>query len=314
METVLPSSQEISAYFQRYSNWGRWGDDDALGTLNFITPEKVRGATALVSRGIQVSCGRLIEFAPKPPRHETPVPPLHFMSNSGEAAGETGFSSAHDWVGLPIHGGYITHLDSHAHAFWDGRMYNGRPASLVATSTGARAGGVGAAGDGIVARGVLLDIAGLLGVTWLDETYKISPEELDAAAERQRVTIQAGDAVMVRTGYGARRVAKDSGLEQVTWPPSSAGLSAATIPWIYDNSVAMIGTDTGTDARPTGYPFLPVHAVGISAMGLWILDSLELEALAVRCAEFATWEFLLVVAALKLKNTTGSPVNPIAVF
>ncbi len=152
-EPTRPSEEEWLGYFAALSNWGRWGEDDTRGTLNLITAEQVRRAASLVREGITVSCAREVDFTGS--RKEDPGRALHFMNHTGTSAPAHGGGGANDWVILPLHGLVITHLDAHAHMFWDGRMYNGQDARLVTAEQGARRGNLAPAASGIVGRGVL---------------------------------------------------------------------------------------------------------------------------------------------------------------
>lgn len=323
-QTALnPTEEEWLSYFDTLSNWGRWGEDDVLGTVNHITPPAVVTACQSVRDGRTVSCGRLIEFADKPDVRESPTSPLHFMVRTGQDAPLESGGGASDWIGLPIHGLYITHIDAHSHMFWKQQMYNGRPARTVAAS-GARKGSVQDLEKGVVARGVLLDVAALSDSDYVGDGYAINGDDLDGAVDRQGLRVEAGDVVMVRTGYGRRRVepaGTEHQAERVRGDstdnslPHLPGLGPASLPWLFTNNVSVIGTDTGTDARPSHYSFLaPFHSVALCSMGMWIIDNLELESLARTCRELGRWSFLVIIAPLRLKNSTGSPVNPIAVF
>jgi kynurenine formamidase len=199
-------------------------------------------------------------------------------------------------------------------------MYNGQDAHEVTAERGARLGSLAPVAQGIVGRGVLVDVAAAHGVEHLEPGYAITPGDLDAACARQRVEVRPGDIVAVRTGYGAARAT-------AVWPagtgadaadeslPHLPGLGAACLPWMHLHDVAVIGTDTGTEARPTAYPFVaPFHVVAMVAMGMWVVDNYELEDLARTCERLQRWEFLMAIAPLRLKNATGTPVNPVALF
>jgi kynurenine formamidase len=206
--------------------------------------------------------------------------------------------SAYDWVGLPLHGLYLTHLDAPAHISWEGRLYNGQPAAAVVTDRGATLGGVDLVHGGIFTRGVLLDVAGARGLDWLEGEAAATAADLDAAEARAGVRVEPGDVMLVRTGYGARRldpVARRAG--------GQPGLDAGCLPWIHERSPAVLGTDTGTDPSPPpggahghGMVASPVHVGCIAAMGMWVIDGCELEALAKACIELGRWEFLLARA------------------
>ena len=303
------------------SNWGRWGSDDLRGTLNLIGLAEVAAAAALVREGRHVSCGRDVEFGTRVKVTEAGIPPLHFMSSTGARLNADGAGGATDWVGFDVHGLHITHLDAPSHQFWNGTMFNGHPASAVTAEHGARLGSIELASAGIVARGVLIDVASALDVEWLPEGYAITAEELDAAAARQGTKLAPGDVVMVRTGYGAQRRDLRTRIPELSPAPGHdrselphlPGLSAAALPWCRDHDVAVIGTDTGTESRPSDQAWIaPFHIVAMWSMGLWVLDNFELEELATTCSAYGRWEFMVVIAPIRFRNTSGSPVNPIA--
>lgn len=312
-----PTEEQWLGYFDELSNWGRWGADDVLGPLNLITPEVIRRAAGLIREGVTVSCAREVSFGPGPA--EDHGRPLHFMVRTGAAARPTGPDGASDWVGLPLHGLTMTHLDAPSHMFWHGKMYNGQDASAVTAERGARLGSLAPVADGIVGRGVLLDVARALGVDCLEPGYAITPADLDATAAAQNIQMQPGDILMVRTGYGARRAsspwAAGSGEDPADGLPHLPGIGPSCLPWMRHHDVAVVGTDTGTEARPSHYSFVaPFHIVAMTAMGMWIIDNFELEALAQTCAGFSRWEFFANVAPIRLKYSTGAPINPIALF
>ena len=212
----------------------------------------------------------------------------------------------------------MTHLDAPAHSHvradslqpW--RLYNGKPASLVTTAEGATVGSIELAGGGIVSRGVLLDIPRVRGVRWLEGSEPVFPEDLDAAEMSEGVRVEAGDVLFVRTGFPRRRA------EIGPRPPAEGigALQAACLPWLREHDVAVLGADTGNDVVPAQYPAigLPIHGVGMGAIGLWILDNPDYEELAQTCERLGRWEFQAIIAPLKLANGTGSPVNPLAIL
>ncbi len=316
MDTNIPTEAEVLGYFDSLSNWGRWGDDDQLGTLNFLSPEKTLRATSLVREGVTVSCARTVLFEASP---DVPVPPMHFMVESGEgwATGDKVTSrpsqASTDFFGMIFHGFSVTHVDSLAHFFWEGKLYNGRPAHLISTSMGATVESIELAQDGIVTRGVLVDVPDLRGVDWLERGEGVMPDDILAAEERCGFKIEEGDVLLVRTGQLHRRNVEGPVNPRVE---GSTACQAACLPLFHERGIAMLGTDTGNDVSPSGYPALtnPIHQVGIVAMGLWILDNANLEELARACKERNRWEFMLSIGPLRLSNTTGSPVNPLAIF
>jgi kynurenine formamidase len=311
----VPSEDEVLGYFEACSNWGRWGADDEMGTLNHLTTDRRRAAAALVRDGTTVSCARRI---PRVPEDDFSLPPLHLMINSGEgfAGKETQpdtLQTASDYFGIAFHGFSVTHLDALCHAFRDGRMYNGHSADRVTTSQGATLQSVEALRDGVVGRGVLLDIARLRGKPWLDPGEGVFPEDLEAAERAAGVEVGRGDVLLCRFGMMRRRHAEGPSKDVFARRP---GLHAACLPWLHQREIAVLGSDTAQDLFPSGYPRLraPMHQVGIVAMGLWLVDNCDLEALGDTCEQLGRWEFLFTMGPLRITNGTGSPVNPIAVF
>ncbi|MEK7777420.1 MAG: cyclase family protein [Chloroflexota bacterium] len=306
----IPTEQEVLGYMTSLSNWGRWGPDDMLGTLNLITPKKRAQAARLVRQGITVSCARPI--LPDLTADVTSIPPIHYMTSSGETVPATGAGGTGDFVGIVFHGLSITHIDTPSHQFWNGKMFNGKPAAAVTAQQRATVGGVDLVKDGILTRGVLLDIAALKGKPWLEAGEAVFPEDLEAAEKAQGVHLGEGDALLVRMGWYKRRVE--------VGPPTAAqgrpGLHASTLPWLHKRGISIALADASWDAGPSGYAGIriPVHTVGIVFMGLWLIDAGNCEEVVEVCRRLNQWEFMFVVAPLRWPNATGSPVSPLAVF
>ena len=300
---------ELDRYAASATNWGRWGDDDQLGTLNLLTAERRRAAAALVRSGTSVSLGRRIGGPPQP---DDPQPPLQLMKASGEDAPARGGSHASDWLGLAPHGFAVTHVDAFSHQFFDGATYNGQPAGRVTTRTGAGTGSVEAFAGGIVGRGVLLDLPAAQNRPWLEPGEYVHPAELDAAAARQ-AEVRPGDILLVRVGRDAR-AAQHGRTDPVT--AGLPGLAADSLPWLRAHDVALLGSDGVSDQMtPGGAPHpMPVHAGALVLLGLPLLDNAWLEDLAAACAAESRWEFLAVICPLRLRRATGSAVNPVAVL
>ena len=213
-----------------------------------------------------------------------------------------------EYIGLVFHGEMVTHLDALSHMFWDGHGYNGMPATGMSSVTGASNLSVQSSGQGIVTRAVLLDVAADRGVTALEPGAEVTPEDLERAEQRQGVTVRSGDAVLLRTGRTAG--------EAPNHAKGTAGWRADCLPWLSEREVAIIGSDWINDPLPGRYESMvvPLHYVGIVAMGLWLIDNCNLEQLSATCAELNRYEFLFTLGPLRLAGATGSPVNPIAVF
>lgn len=313
---AVPTPDEVLGYFDTLSNWGRWGPDDDRGTLNLVTPDVVRAAVATVTEGVAVSCALDIVAEPQP--DEIAGTPQRLMLVTGEPPDPRDPPRSRGWgpmeyLGLAFHGFTVTHLDALSHGVWEGTLYNGRPASSVTARSGALEQSVLAARDGITTRGVVLDVAAVRGVPWMAGGEGVFPEDLEAAERRQGVTVRPGDAVLLRTGYGARRRAL--GHEDML-ASGQPGWHAACLPWIRERGVALIASDTSQEVVPSGYerPDLPVHRVGIVAMGLWLLDNADLEDATEWCRRLGRWELLFTTGPLRVDGGTGSPVNPLAVF
>ncbi|MFP6625063.1 MAG: cyclase family protein [Myxococcota bacterium] len=306
------SAEYLEEAFESAKNWGRWGDDDQRGALNYITDKKRAAAAALVRDGAALSCAQ--EFATQPAA-DNPHPALHMMVAAGDACTipeVPGLETTSDFIGVAFHGMSVSHIDALCHVFVKEQMYNGFPATDV-KSTGALRNSIMAAKDGIASRGVLLDIPRLRGVEWLELGTAIEPDELEAAEEAQGVHVDEGDILLVATGRDAR------GRSQGRWSALSgmAGLHSTCVPWLHERRIAVLGSDGISDAIPgpgvEGWP-MPLHQCCLVAMGVHLLDNLRLDRLAAACIERERWEFLLTIAPLRVEGGTGSPVNPIAVF
>jgi len=312
----VPTQDDVLGYFSTLSNWGRWGGDDELGTLNHITDDVRLAAARAVRHGRSVSCAWEVAVPEDMERSTTTCPCAADMPGAGDmpvpafrADRRWGFSS--ERLGITFHGNTVTHVDSPCHIFWDGAMYNGRSHSLVDAATGSAWAAVTAAANGIITRGVLLDIARVRDVPWLEPGQGVFPGDLEEAERRQGVRVRSGDAVLLRTGYGRVRheAGQASGFTQAGW-------HASCLPWLHERDVALIGADTPQDVQPSGYEevLMPVHAVSLVAMGLWLLDNCDLEVCATTAAGLGQWDFHLAVAPVRFAGTSGSPVNPIATF
>jgi kynurenine formamidase len=311
-------ARRVREWGDRYSNWGRWGEDDQRGTLNFITPERVLGACALPRRGLVISCA--LNFDQKGPqsgvggRHN----PVHTMlADGGDALSGAqdflpgGFNYADDAVSMPLQCG--TQWDALSHVFYDGKMYNDRDVRLV-TSRGARANSIDRIKDGVVGRGVLLDLPRVLKRPWLDDGTRIFPKDLDNCAESVGVTIESGDIVLVRTGMMTRCLAEGSWEGYCGGP--APGLSVQCARWLYEREVAAVATDTwGVEVIPneTSDCFQPLHMISLRNTGLLLGEIFHLDPLSEACAEDGHYAFLFAAPPLPITGAVGSPINPLAI-
>ena len=315
MAIAYPPEAQVLEWLETISNWGRWGPDDQLGCLNLIGPHKRQQAAALVRDGVPVSCARPITTdMTSDVTHQV----QRFMVDSGEGRDtdpeERRFTrrGAAEFIGMVFHGQTITHIDAMSHYSWRGQMYNGVPASVITSREGAQSHSIEAAYEGIVSRGVLLDIPRSKGVDWVDPTQPVMPADLEAAEQAQGVRVEEGDILLIRTGNYRMRL--DTGPLKPTDPMTAC--QAACAPWFKERGVAMMGTDTSNDARPSPYTTIgnPLHTLCLVSLGLWLIDNTNLEELSQACAGRGRYEFMLTLAPLRLRNVTGSPVNPIALF
>jgi kynurenine formamidase len=293
---------DVQALHAGLSNWGRWGDDDQLGGLNLVTPEVTAAAATTVRTGRTVSCARPLNTEAAP---DNPAPVAHHMIGTATE----GWGA--DYFALAPHGYATSHIDALCHIFHEGKLFNGYAAETV-TAHGATRLGIHHLRAGIVTRGVLLDIPATRGVDALEPGEPIFPEDLEAAEERAGVRVRTGDALLVRTGRWVWRAAHGPW----DFATRAAGLDAACLPWLRARDVATLGSDGVSDVLPSRVDGvgMPIHEIAIVALGLHLMDNLDLDALAAACAEEARWEFLYVVAPLVLRRGTASPVNPLAVF
>jgi kynurenine formamidase len=296
------SKADIDKMMKELSNWGRWGKTDEKGTVNLITPARRKEAAALVTEGISISLARNTDAQKgidnTSPFVEKMSPPVDGQFNMDEYT-------------VFFHGVAHTHFDALSHVFHDGQMYNGFPESAVKPN-GAQALDVTNYSEGLFTRGVLVDIAWLRGVPYLEPSTVIYPADFDAWEKKTGVHIRSGDAVFVRTGRWAYRAAKgpwDIGAH-------AAGLSALCARWLKQRDVAVLGSDSSHDAAPSGIPGVdfPVHQLLIVAMGMPLFDQCDLEELAKAAAARHRWTFLFTAAPVRVTGGTGGPINPVATF
>ncbi|MEU4213355.1 cyclase family protein [Streptomyces sp. NPDC026206] len=300
------SRREFDALFETVRTWGRWAHA-GRGAWNRVTTDHVRRAAALVRSGTVVPMARPWDTAPGPDNNK---PALHYMSDLGDV--EPPEPSTHkDFIGVDYHGKGVSHLDAPAHVAYRGQLYDGGTARELVGAGGARFGDVSALGP-LVTRGVLLDLPAVAGNTWLEPGQAVHAADVLAAETALDVKIGEGDAVLLRVGRFRRRQ------ELGAWDldAASAGFHVDAMPLLAERGIALLGGDGDSDVRPSPVEGLhsPVHALAVAAMGVPLLDNLDLEALSAACAGTGRHEFLLVVAPLNIPGGTGSPVNPVAVL
>jgi kynurenine formamidase len=213
---------------------------------------------------------------------------------------------------MVFHGQTITHIDALSHYSYDGLMYNGVPAAVVTSREGAQSHAIDLTAQGLVTRGVLLDIPKVRGVDWLPPDAPVMPEDLDAAERDHGVTVEPGDILLVRTGNYRRRIQEGP----IPGTEPSVACHVACAPWFKERGIAMLGTDTSNDIRPNEYGNIvsPLHIACLVYLGVWLIDNANLEEAAEAAARHNRYEFMLSIGPLRLRHVTGSPVNPIAIF
>ena len=295
---------------KRLSNWGRWGDTDERGTVNLITPERIVAASGLIKRGAVFDLGIPFDASgPQPGRGR--INPVRLMSQTGDQQQFRGaFHFSDDYVFMPLQS--ASQWDGLAHVYYDDQLYNGFPASDVGPQ-GALHCSIDKLAKGIVGRGVLLDIARLHGVDWLQAGEVITPEDFDAAAAAQGVEVLPGDIVFFRTGW--RRKFKQE-RDPAAFMSGEPGIGLACAQWLHDHDVAVIASDNwAIEVVPGENPdeMMEVHMVLIRDMGMTLGEILDLDELAEDCAADGVYEFFTAAPPIKFTRAVGSPINPLAI-
>ena len=305
MERRVPTKDEVLAYLKEDNNWGRWGDDDQKGAVNMVTDQKRAAAARLVRTGKAVSLSR--EF-PKLPAGNNPTPAIHYMKRN--LRGETG-GSAVDYYGISYHGTATTHLDALCHVWDHNGMWNGADPMDVITFDGAEWGSIEQWKEGIITRGVLLDVPKHRGEPYVTQESPVHGWELEDIAREQGVSMEPGDALVV---YSGREKWNEAG--NPLWGSDRdlrPGLHASCLRFIKESDCCVLVWDM-MDHTPNGYDVpWSVHGA-IFAYGIGLLDNALLEHLAETCAQEGRYEFMLTINPLRVVGGTGSPVNPVALF
>ena len=283
-ERPAVTAEQFDRWMTELSNWGRWGDDDELGTLNLITPAKRIQAAALVTEGVTVSLSRSLALGDR-------VTFQRGFENEF-ALGQQDFGERMAWIEeqhrIGYHASPLTHLDALCHIAWDGLTYNGRRFDETATAGGGcTRNGVAPLKDGIVTRGILMDLPG---------AGNVGLDDIEAWERESGITIAAGDALFLRTA-------------------GPGGYDNELMPFLRERDVALIGADGGVDGGSIeGRAALPMHIFTLVALGMPLVDGVDLDALAEAAATANRWEFMVVVTPLPVDNGAGSAVNPVAIF
>jgi kynurenine formamidase len=299
-DAALPTQDRVEGYFKELNNWGRWGNDDQLGTLNLITQAKQLQAQQLIKTGRTVSLAR--DVIPRPV----------YMYHATFPSKRERVDVVLDRFDMVYHGFWVTHVDALCHVGWDGELYNGRSFMAHVSAEGATWCAIDPIfTKGITTRGVFLDIATARKEGYVTVGHPVTPKELDEAERRAGVKVEPGDVVVVRSGDEAFRAAHADWVPRVSPHP---GLNLSCLEWFRARDIAAIAWDM-MDERPSGY-----HGFGMSAhlaipfLGLALIDNVDPERLALACAETGRHEFFFTATPLRLVGATGAPAHPLAIF
>lgn len=324
MAMSSPNIETVRELSQRYCNWGKWGDDDELGTLNHIEAEHITRAAATVRSGKRISMALPFDSAGPQTGGFNRFNPIHLMTRDGaDAIAGTSIRDfyggrdrylrgADDLIIMPLQCG--TQWDALSHIIFEERIYNGYSADQV-SSKGARKNDIAKAKDQVTGRGVLLDVPRSKGADTLEPGHAIGADDLEGCARKQDVQVGPGDFVMVRTGQLGERRSSANGWGDYAGG-DAPGLGLESVPWVAERNLAGIATDTwGMEVLPneTEDVFQPLHIIFIVHMGLWVGEIFDLEGIAEDCAEDGQYDFLFCAPPLPITGAVGSPVNPMAI-
>ena len=296
------SKDDVNRWMTELSNWGRWGKADQIGTLNLITADKRKAALKLARDGVSVSLAHTIdkEKAADNPR---PLGQEMVLDAGGHAM---------DLYTIWYHGSVITHIDALCHYSFEGKIFNGFERSVTAFANGCPNNGIENQKSGIITRGIIVDLPRMKNVPYLEPGTAVYASDLEAWEKYAGIKIGSGDALFLRTGRWVQRAQKGP------WnvAASAAGFHASVMPWLKQRDVALLGNDGVNDVQPSGIEGSPrpIHQLAIVALGLPLIDVMDLEAAAETAARLKRWDFLLTAAAVPVLGGTGFPLNPIATF
>ena len=302
------SLKEFTALFDSIKSWSDYTPANIeRGALNHITPNVVKAASELVSTGevvpMALAWNTVVDL-------DNAKPALHYMTEMGDTPNEEPTCNK-DFIGVDYHGKASSHLDAMTHIAFNGILFGGKKSSEVVSSRGSEWATVDKLGP-IVSRGVLLDAARFLDLDWIEPGTAVRREDVLKYEEKFGFTIGQGDIVLLRNGHFARKA------KLGVWNPEnfSAGFHVDVMELFKERKVSVIGADGDSDCRPSPVEGVgsPIHVLALPGLGIPLLDNLQLEAVASKCAQLKRWTFQMIIAPLNIPGGTGSPVNPIAVF
>ena len=293
------NAAEFDELFQQIKNWGRWGKDDQLGSANLVTAAKRKQALALAKTGVSVS----LAHNPLTERADDNASPFEHTMNRG-------FTT--DTYRVSYHGYAHSHIDALCHILYKDQTYNGYARADVNTDKGCTKLGIDALKNGIITRGILIDLPRLKSIPYLEPGTPVYVEDLEAWEKKAGVKVSSGDAIFLRTGRWARRAAVGP------WAVGQreAGFHASVAPWIKARGVAFVGSDDAQDVVPSLVEGinLPIHTLLLTGLGINLLDNQDLEDVANMSAKLNRWEFMLTIAPVPVTGGTGFPLNALATF
>jgi kynurenine formamidase len=306
----LLSPADFDALYETLKRRAHWGREDRRGALNHITPYRVVEAAIEIRSGRTVSMAAPIETEVSA---DNPTPSRHEMTGAtDDTVAATGLDFAFDRLALDIHGNADSHIDALCHVSYNARLYNDVPANTLTSEGAGELSIETAASQGIVGRGVLLDIPRLHEVAWLEPGDHVTADDLARAERAEGLHVRAGDLLFVRVGHRHRRN------QLGAWDAAQrrAGLHPGALEFVAERNVSVLGSDGNNDTAPpaTTNVAFPVHVLAINALGLHLMDYLQFGELRSACEAERRWSFFCVIGPLRLPVATGSPVNPIAIF
>lgn len=301
------------------SNWGRWGTNDEVGSLNYLTPQEVLRGVQHIHKGEVFTLQRLIGdpkgdpvWPGREPAKRTMVFDESTWDNANAPQFPGGLHYADDKIEAFLQGS--TQYDALGHVWYDGKIWNGYDART--TVGGLDKASVAPLGErGIVGRGVLLDMARLSGKHSMDKGETFTHEDLMACAKAQGHTIEKHDILIVRTNFIAQFF-EDKEKFYSNFCEPGLTFSKALVEWFHAMEIPNLVTDTIANEvtyDPQTGVALPLHCALMRNLGVTLTEICDLEKLAQSCADDGQYTFLYVAAPLKIHRATGSPVNPVAI-
>ncbi len=307
MQNKVPSRSEVEGYLSEKRNWGRWKENPGAGTINLITDQKRIYATKFVITGKSISLSKPLPVEPT----KANLKPVDFYIKRLEWIDNGG--GVLDYLALFQHGLTVTHLDALCHV-WDRHgMWEGKNPDKTLTFDGAKFGGIEEWKDGILTKGVLLDVPRYRDTAYVNIDNPVHGWELEEIARKQRVKLNSGDALLVYCGKEEYEIENGPYGADMDIGKGYPGLHASCLPFIRDNDISVLLWDM-EDAYPNEYDLAWTVHGAIHSYGLAIVDGARLDVLAKHCNDIGQYEFMLMINPLIVNGGTGSPVNPVAVF